>query len=221
MPEFVVTLSISNDYVKLIKKETYEPILLHIINASENIFPDTYRPNTEQSNGESDFVNNRTSQNIDAKLLFQQEQCRLISKGKDEFRSWIYSIENELSELFDLFADGYADSLKVTILYKEMFRELSKIKKDSEDALLFLPFPVTMDCSGSITGDHTTTVFNQIYNEIENSENSLVNGKIVYIIYPSLDNKIVLRNLSDSSMAPEFLDDISLSKFICFKQVND
>ena len=89
MPEFEVSPFINDNYIKLFKKETYEPILLEIINASKIIFPDTYRLNAKQSNGESDFVNNRTSHNIDAKLLFQQEQCYLIAKGKEEFRSWM------------------------------------------------------------------------------------------------------------------------------------
>ena len=71
----------SKDLIQLFRKE-YEKFVLEIMNSSKVVFPGRYKQVFEQSNGECDFIEEKTGKKFDAKLPFRKGQVELLTNGK-------------------------------------------------------------------------------------------------------------------------------------------
>jgi hypothetical protein len=218
MPDFSFKIYISNDYVKLIKKETYELIILRIINESKKIFPGTFEYVENQSNGESDFINVETGESFDSKVLFSSSICKLISKKSSSWMSIIFDISNETyNAIMNAKTEQeILNNISMTKMYLEYLKRIDSIKK-YEKCILFLPFPLTLDLSKSLFSIISSSSDNLIVKSLIKYNKTELLDKEIYIIYPNIENKIVIRKLFDGKKAVheiEFLSMRIISEYI-------
>ena len=209
---------ISEKYKELIKKESYEPIVLTIMNESKIIFPGSYIHIIEQSNGESDYKNIDTDELFDVKVLFGSDICRSLSNGSMD---WFSIISDITSENFHAIKDLKSEEERLNKIYKskiciEYVKRLKTIKQ-SEKCILFSPIPINMELSKSIVSNIMSSTDHLIIKAIKKYNLEIIEHKEIYIIYPNLENKVIIRKLFDGSKLVfniEFLDMNIIDKYI-------
>lgn len=213
MPRVRVKICISDNYVDLINKDLYEPVVLEIMNDSEKVFPDKYQRILNQSHGESDYLNLNTGQMIDAKLLFKEKQCYMLSQGKDKLQKWLDSLKAEVEELFELIKSDSKRDLNTSMLYFEMVQRLNSIKK-GEDVVLFMPYPLAVGYKNGTVSYLNVNIFQMLFDNIKNNYPETALGKRVYVIYPSLDDRIILSELTAENYQNEYLVSGVLAEYV-------
>lgn len=193
---------ISNKYKDLLNKNINQKIVLDIINSSRVVFPGLYKEIVEQSNNESDYVSS-LGINYDFKILFKEEQCQVLAFRNGSLVDFMNIVCAETSDIYDSFIGNNSTKIDETILYKEIKRRL-KLSKENEIIILFIPFPLTLEFKDSLSTIIEGDIFLFLWDFIVKNEPELVKKNEVFIIYPCLDNSILLRNLSDGTKG--FLD---------------
>lgn len=161
--------SLDIDYKKIRKKEVYEPIILNIMNDSSLCFPSKYEHKEKQNHGEPDFVDIKSGEKFDAKLLFASQLCKALNEEK------IDNFTNDLIDFISIDFPTYREKgPKVFELYKEMKNRIESLE-DDETGILFFPFPVLMCTRGSIFSDLCSDQFDWCFREIG------VNKKVFFI----------------------------------------
>jgi hypothetical protein len=213
-----VNFIVSDKYDKLIKKESYEPIILKIMNESKIIFPGSYVHILEQSNGESDYKNIDTGEFFDVKVLFSSDICHSISNKSTD---WISIISDISSENYYAIMNSKNKNEMLNKIYdskicSEYIKRLESIKP-FEKCILFSPFPITMELSTSIVTNIMSSTDHLVIKAIKKYNPKIIDNKEIYIIYPNLENKIIIRKLFDGIKLVfdiEFLDISIINEYI-------
>lgn len=211
---FFYKMSIAPNIRELIQAKTYEQIICNLMNESSIVFPNKYQWITEQSHGESDFIDITNKQKYDSKILFSKEQCQLIAKGTEHLESWVASVHKEIAEASQKILDRKRVDIRSTMLYGELISRLESVNYD-EEAILFIPFPIVPDAQRSVFLQFASDIVSITYDNIVNDIPEKLMGKRTYIIYPSvMDQKIVLRDLTLRNK--EYLPIKHISPYITF-----
>lgn len=180
-----------------IQSGNYEPYILTLMNRSELVFPSQYAANKEQAHSQCDFYDIQTSEKYEAKLPFDKKEGQLICSNNADLKNWLEFMMDEESEFSDRIIQERGkyriDSLR---LYKTLEKRLKTIQ-DDENAIILFPYPITLDVEGDgglnllhFCGDILSSIFGELMH------NGVVGKRKVYVIYPSMDDKIVLRCLN-------------------------
>lgn len=204
---------IYDSYKDLLKKKVYEPIILRLMNKSEIIFKEKYKYIENQSHRESDFVSNSGIM-YDAKILFYNRQCQALAINKDNLYTFISELQKEINEVYEAISYNDQQRLIHSTFYKEMENRIRKAE-EKENIILFMPFACTMELSNNLDSLLREDIFTYIFNCMRENNNSLVERHNIYIIYPNIENYIIIKKLNDNTM--ELLFDEVFSKYIRFK----
>lgn len=207
--------TLSDDLKKFIRSGNYEPYILKLINRSKLIFPGEYERNEVQSESQCDFYNVRTGEKYEAKLPFDKKEGELICSNHGSFNAWLEFMmeeEAEFGEKIILERGKYTvDSLT---LYKTMEKRLKTVKED-ENAIILFPYPMVLDMQsdGELNMLHFCgDMFSSIFEELR--KNGIVGNRQIYTIYPSADNKMVLRCLNTNQR--EYIVSEEMSKVFAY-----
>lgn len=204
---YKIKSSISNDFKTLMKSGNYEKIVLDFMNVSKDIFPGKYIHLTEQSHGECDFVDEKTSEKFDAKFPLNNKQGKIIGSDKGNVGSLPIELYTEAVEFSHCF-NSQRKKICDLQLYKIMNSIIAKSKND-ENIIFFIPYPIVMDFEKfPLVG--VQDILKKIYREL-NAIHDLTKRDI-FAIYVSFDNKAVLRNLKTDSR--EYLPCPELNKYV-------
>lgn len=204
-----ILIKIADNYSDLLDKDIYEPIILDIMNKSKIIFPEEYVYIVDQSHNESDF---KSESNIyyDAKILFFKEQCRALAINTNNLIEFIEYIQKEANEIYNIMHSGDESKIVDCIFYNEMIKRINDAN-DKENIIIFLPFAFTLEAEDPITESISKDIFPYIFRQvIKNNPNLLKNNRI-YMIYPSCDNQVIIRNLNEHKV--EFIETDVISKY--------
>lgn len=205
--------TVSQEFKKLIKSGNYEAPILELMNASRKIFPGTYKPNIDQSCGECDFYDVDTLEKYEAKLSFSQEDGQLIANDNLGFQKWLSHMLDVMSEFSEIvIKQRDMNNVKELKLFKVIDDRLGKIEED-ENPIFFLPFPITTDSEDSIYIQFATDIFSSIFQEL--SSQGKVGKRMIYVIYPAMREKMVLRCLN--TYQREYLKSETIDRYITFK----
>lgn len=203
--------SVSANIGELIQARTYEKIICNLMNKSTDVFPGHYEQVIEQSNNECDFVD-EFGNKYEAKLLFEESQCRMIVKGLSYLDEWIESILKEINESSYALLNTSRADITSTTLYRELLKRLNTIRND-EVAILFIPFPIVPESEQSVYMQFTSNILTLTYDAICRNTKRVSIG--TYIIYPSAeDRKIVIRDLDN--LEREFLPIDELEPYVSY-----
>lgn len=196
--------TLSDDLKRFVQSGNYEPHILKLMNRSKVIFPGHYERNLEQSENQCDFYDVKTGEKFEAKLPFDKKEGELICSNHGSLKAWLEFMMDEEAEFGEKIimerGKHRLDSLK---LYKTLRKRLESVQKD-ENAVILFPYPITLDMEGNgeVNLLHCCSdILSSIYCELV--KNSVVGLRKVFAIYPSADNKIVLRCLNTNQR--EFL----------------
>ncbi|MEA4928211.1 MAG: hypothetical protein VB104_05980 [Candidatus Limiplasma sp.] len=207
--------SINGNIGQLIKAKNYEKILCNYLNESQYIFPEHYEQVKVQSNNECDFIDEH-GRKFDAKLLFEEIQCKLLSKGFLNLEAWLLSVLSEIYESSNILMKNNRAKIEHTALYQEILRRLNSVKCD-EAAILFMPFPFVPESENSVHLRDASDILSITYDAIK--EDVAIHNMGTYIIYPSaIDRKIVLRDLDEqpNKQHKEYLPLGELDQYITY-----
>lgn len=190
---------LTTELQKFIQSGNYEPYILALMNRSSKVFPGQYASNKDQSHGQSDFYNIDTLEKYEAKLPFDKQEGRLICSNRANFAEWLKYMLDEESEFGEqIIQQRGRCSIGELKLFKTMEKRLKSVKPD-ENAVFFFPYPITfdMECDGELNliqmcGD----ILSAIYAEL--IRRNVVASRNIFVIYPSVDEKMVLRCLNNN-----------------------
>lgn len=203
---------IYDEYKDLLKKRVYEPIILRIMNESSIIFKSKYKYIENQAHNESDFV---SLNNVfyDAKILFYERQCQALAINKDNLYTFISELQREINEIYEIIKSGEISRLRNSIFYREMVSRISKANM-SENIILFIPFACTLEISDDLELLLKADIFTYLFKVILEYEKDIIKNNNIYIIYPNLENYIIIKDLIHDRL--EFIMDDVFSKYIKF-----
>lgn len=117
-------VTIEKSFRSLIQSHNYEKYVLTIINKSQEIFKGLVFTGIEdQAHGESDYVDSN-GQFYDSKLLFDEEQGRLIGDPKNDLDKWLQAMLDEKLEFGKWIRERTLSFLPETKLYQVMKKRL-------------------------------------------------------------------------------------------------
>lgn len=214
--EFIINVKLYGKILKMIEGGNYEKFILEIINKSNKIFAHKqFVRNEDQSHSESDFVDSVLHDKYEVKLAISRKEGKMIGCGEHNVRKWIWTYLQEAETDVDYMS--HPSRIKENPFYKTVTQRLSQIK-DDENAILFIPFPITLtlkesnSCSdtGTLNYDYLYFVYQAL--KRDNGFRGLANGKCLYVIYPTIDDRMVLRDLTNNKI--EFIDLADNSTYI-------
>ncbi len=207
---------IYDEYKDLLKKKVYEPIILRIMNESSIIFKSKYKYIENQAHNESDFV---SLNNVfyDAKILFYERQCQALAINKDNLYTFINELQKEINEIYEIIKSGEIIRLRDSIFYREMVSRISKANM-SENIILFIPFACTLEISDDLELLLKADIFTYLFKVILEYEKDIIKNNNIYIIYPNLENYIIIKDLTHDRL--EFIMDDVFSRYIKFNIKN-
>lgn len=189
--------------VNFVKKETYEPFLLYIINKSKFFGEENeLELIREQSNKENDFISRKTGQTYEATLLLNDVIIPEILKTKEKY--------------FD--SDNFRKWVNIEI--KETIKDRLNGKIDDKNIILFNPFPFMFNrIENGICSIIARDNAEMYINEIEQENQELIRNKNIYLISFTFEEKIYIRKMKgdictrDSRMNVKYVDDYDRDSF--------
>ena len=214
---------ISNDLIKLFKKEVYEPMVAEIMNLSVKVFPEEYLYNKEQPCGECDFISLNSKRKFDAKLPFEHEQIELLTSGKKHsplIKEWITELQQEASDFSPIkMREDPNYSVSTTKLYSIIEKQLKRDKPD-EDLVFFIPFPIVLYSNEETFNakflNSASNFLNQIYETLKSTD--ILNERKIYVILPA-SQKHTLALVDLELREVEFIVYEKLSQYISYQEV--
>lgn len=189
---------LSEKLKSFIQSGNYESYVLELMNQSKTVFPGQYERNPIQSAGECDFFDTATREKYEAKLPFDKKEGELICRRDSDLKKWLEFMMDEEAEFGEKIIENRG-KYKITDLrlYKTLEKRLNDVQQD-ENAIILFPCPITLDIEPvegclnllGMTSDILSSIFSQLVG------NNVVGDRKVYAIYPSMDEKIVLRCLN-------------------------
>ena len=204
-------ISINKTFMQLINKNEYEKLVLELMNKSSKVFPNTYKKIEIQNNNQCDFVDVETNEKLEAKLFLTKKEGELIASNNRDYEKWLNIAFERIGEFSEFVEARGSKPIENLTIYKIFELLLSKIEQDENMILLFL-YPVTLDLEGSIVtffGDVLSTIYHDF-----NKKGMILNRKI-YVIYPTIDNKMVVRLLNSNQR--EYFIDNNFSEFLKYE----
>ena len=189
---------LTKELKKFIQSGNYENYILELMNQSKVIFPNRYERNPIQSAGECDFYDTETCKKYEAKLPFDKKEGEIICRKDSELMNWLKFMMDEEAEFGEkIIVNRGKYQASDLQLYKTLEKRLNTVQED-ENAVILFPYPITLDLEPvegcfnilGMTGDILSSIFSQLV------RNNIVGKRNVYVIYPSMDEKIVLRCLN-------------------------
>lgn len=208
--EIDVTVNINNDFRNLIHNGNYEKIILNIMNSSKKLFPNTYKHIKNQSHGECDFIDEKTSKKYDAKLPFSNSDGILIGSDNFDFVKWLELMHKRIEECQKIYIDDNY-SIEDSQLYRIIERIIKKVELE-EQIILFFPYPIILDGANMFFSQFKKSILSSIYDALEN--NNLIKGRSIYTIFLGIDGEIVIRCLNNRKY--ECIPNLELNKYIDF-----
>ena len=210
--ELKYEFSFSKSILELFQRQRYEKFIVEIMNLSEKIFPETYTQIIEQSNGECDFIGDKSGKKFDAKIPFTKEQMKLLTTGekhKPDIIKWLSELQNEAAEFNPIELRDGRLQIEKTKLYKIMASQLRKDKID-ENIIFFLPYPMILSVRNSIFSQLCGNYFNSIYNTLV--KNDEIGEREIFVIYPASEKNVyALKNMKN--YAVEFVEYEKMDKY--------
>lgn len=190
---------LSEEFKKFIQSGNYELSILNIMNQSQLIFPNVYERNTVQSNNECDFYDTVSLEKYEAKLPFDKKEGKLICSNLGSFKEWLSFMMNEEAEFGELIIEKRGQ-YKITDLklYNTLCKRLKSVQQN-ENAIILFPYPITLDIepqSELSMLQFCSDILSSVFSELK--RNKIIGKRMVYAIYPSMDEKIVLRCLNNN-----------------------
>lgn len=189
---------LSEKLKSFIQSGNYESYVLELMNQSKIVFPGRYERNPIQSAGESDFFDVETHEKYEAKLPFDKKEGELICRRDSSLKEWLEFMMDEEAEFGEKIIENRG-KYKITDLqlYRTLEKRLNDVQQD-ENAIILFPCPITLDIEPvegclnllGMASDILSSIFSQLV------RNNVVGKRNVYAIYPSMDEKIVLRCLN-------------------------
>ena len=209
--------TISNSFKTFLQNGNYESAILTLMNESSRVFPHSYEHNEKQSHGECDFFSYEGDEKqlvkYDTKLPFDKKEGALICSKKADFLKWIEFMMDEASEFSNcMIKNRGIHNVNEIQLYKTIDKRLRSIK-DDENAIFFFPYPITHDGEGMLYTQMAADILSAIYDQL-NTEGK-VGTRRIYVIYPSIDQKIALRCLNNN--VREYLPSAEISQHISYE----
>lgn len=204
-------ISINKTFMQLINKNEYEKLVLELMNKSSKVFPNTYKKIEIQNNNQCDFVDVETNEKFEAKLFLTKKEGELIASNNRDYEKWLNIAFERIGEFSEFVEARGSKPIENLTIYKIFELLLSKIEQDENMILLFL-YPVTLDLEGSIV-TFFGAVLSTIYHDF-NKKGMILNRKI-YVIYPTIDNKMVVRLLNSNQR--EYFIDNNFSEFLKYE----
>ena len=191
--------ALSDELKSFIQSGNYEPYILNLMNRSEVIFPGQYVKNEDQSCNQCDFYDVETYEKFEAKLPFDKKEGKLICSNQGSLREWLkYMLDEEAEFGEKIILERGKHSVDSLRLYRTMEKRLKTVQ-ENENAVILFPYPITLDMEGDgglnllhFCSDILSSIFGKL------KENGVVGNRKVYVIYPSADNKMVLRCLNSN-----------------------
>ena len=207
---------VNERFSNLVSKKVNEPLVLTLMNLSRIVFPGHYEWVESQSSGECDFVDIDTGCKYDAKLPLTKKQGALIGSRNHDYADWMKTMIELESEFADCIcsSDGVKNVEKLE-LYCILQDCLNKLQED-ENGIFFFPYPIVMDAEDLCTC-FCMDLLDHIYDTLR--KNGHVGERDIYVIDPSMDAKIVLRNMKTD--AREYLLFPELDKYIIYQHYPD
>ena len=186
------------------------------MNESSIIFKSKYKYIENQAHNESDFV---SLNNVfyDAKILFYERQCQALAINKYNLYTFISELQREINETYEIIKSGEISRLRNSIFYREMVSRISKANM-SENIILFIPFACTLEISDNLELLLKADIFTYLFKVILEYEKDIIKNNNIYIIYPNLENYIIIKDLIHDRL--EFIMDDVFSKYIKFNIKN-
>ena len=197
--ELCQVATLSDELKVFIQSGNYESYILDLMNQSTLVFSSQYAANENQSNNECDFYDVKSFEKYEAKLPFDKKEGQLICSNNSNLKAWIEFMLDEEEEFGDKIIQQRGkysvDSLR---LYKTMEKRIKTVQ-DDENAVILFPYPITCDMEGDggvnmlhFCGDILSAIF------LELVKNGIIGTRKIYVIYPSLDSKMVVRCLNNN-----------------------
>lgn len=212
-------VSISPTIQTFLQSGNYEIPILDLMNTSKSVFPRKYSRIEKQPNNQCDYISewtddegNKHIEKYDAKLPFDKKEGELLCSNQADFKKWLEFMMNEAAEFANyMIINRGSYSVKQLRLYKTLDKRISSLKED-EHGIIFFPYPITFDGEDMSFLSSATDILSAIYNDL------LSEGKIgtrnIYILYPTIGNKIALRCMNTGTR--EYLCSTEISKHISF-----
>lgn len=203
---------ISDEFKDFIQSGNYEVVILNLMNQSQIVFPNRYIRNENQSNNECDFVDATTLEKYEAKLPFDKKEGMLICSNKGNLRDWLVYMMDEEAEFGELMIEKRGQhSVTELKLYKTLVKRLKTVQ-DNENAIFFFPYPITLDMDPKDSFSmlqFCSDILDSVFRELK--KNGWVGKRQVYAIYPSIDEKMVLRWLNNNKR--EYISCAEIEKY--------
>ena len=202
---------INDNFKELIRGGNYEKLIEQLMNDSQKIFPNKYKHLEKQSKGECDFIDLSTNQKYDAKLLFSGKDGKLVGSRNSDFGEWMQIKLDEVAEFSEYIEKRGQFDIENLTIYKIFKDRLATVAPD-EYPIIFIPYPVVLDGEGldilHFCGDLLSAIFTEL------KKKNLVKERKLYVIYPCVENALVIRCLNNSQR--EFFSDHELRKYIAY-----
>lgn len=212
MIEIKTTIKISDRFKLLIQGGNYEKLLLDLMNNSQSVFPNKYMHNLDQTQGECDFVDLKTGQKYDAKLLFSSEDGQLVCGKNANMGEWM---SNKFSQIYEYskYIQNQAWSEEDKLIIYQIFKSRLASLEEDEHMIAFIPYEIVLDVEGAILRYMSTDMLDTIFRKLKSDK--LIGDRQIYTIYPaSAGRRIVLRCLNDNRR--EYVADDVLREYIAF-----
>lgn len=204
--------TLSDDLREFVQSGRYEKYILELMNRSKVIFPGQYLRNENQSCNQCDFYEVETLEKFEAKLPFDKKEGKLICSNQGSFQAWLEFMMDEEAEFSEkIILERGKHSVADLRLYKTMEKRLLTVEQDENPVILF-PYPITLDMEGDggLNLLHfCSDILSAIFNELK--KNGVVGNRKVFVIYPSADQKLVLRCMNTNQreyLSPEALNEV-------------
>lgn len=187
------------------------------MNQSSRVFPHSYVHNEIQSQGECDFFSYEGDEQhlvkYDAKLPFDKKEGALICSKKADFLKWFEFMMSGASEFSNcMIRDRGIHNVNEIQLYRTIDKRLATIKED-ENVIFFFPYPITRDGEGMLFTQMASDILSAIFDQL--NKEGKVGARKIYVIYPSMDQKLALRCLNNNIR--EFLPSKEISQHISYE----
>ncbi|MBE7004199.1 MAG: hypothetical protein E7425_07955 [Ruminococcaceae bacterium] len=203
----------SDAFRDLFKHQHYEEYVFQIISKSKKFFGNCHFDKvTTQSDNEPDFIDIKTKDKYEVKLLFDEKMGVLIGDRKNKSDEWIkrfLQLRDECGKQI-IKRDFDVSSLKMYQITKE---RLNSIEKD-ETAIFFIPFPLVENgvYDGAVSR-FATDIIQIIIDQL--NRDGLINGRNIYFIYPTMETNVYcIRNCNHQR---EYVTALELNSIVSFK----
>lgn len=207
--------TLSDDLKTFVQSGNYELYILELMNRSKVIFPGNYKRNLTQSENQCDFYDDKTGEKFEAKLPFDKKEGELICSNHGSLKAWLEFMMDEEAEFGEkIIIERGKHTVDSLTLYKTMEKRLKTVKED-ENAIILFPYPMVLDMQGDgglnllhFCGDMFSSIFDELMKK------GVVGNRQIYTIYPSADNKMVLRCLNTNQR--EYIVSEGMSKIFAY-----